>query len=57
MEEKNKKKSKRRTWAIIIGIFLVIAGGIDFLITTIPGVLLIYWGLTGKSTFNIVTVK
>jgi len=36
-----------RVVAFIVGLFLVIAGGFSLGLTTIPGVALIIWSLTG----------
>jgi hypothetical protein len=48
-----KKKSKLgigilRALAFPVGIILILAGGVTFLWTTIPGVGLIVWSLTGN---------
>lgn len=45
-----KKKTNKfvKIVAFIAGWILVIAGGVSLAITTIPGVALIFWSLTGK---------
>jgi hypothetical protein len=34
--------------AFVIGFIFIFLGGLDFLITTIPGIGLIIWSITGK---------
>ena len=45
---KNKTHSLIRVIAFIVGFILIALGGIDFFITTIPGIGLVVWSLTGN---------
>jgi len=36
-----------RLTAFIIGLILLVAGGVTFAITTLPGIALVIWSLTG----------
>ncbi len=57
MKKKKGPSKNIRIISFIVGLFLLFLGGIDFFITTIPGILLIMWAITGTTSFNFFTVK